>query len=159
MDKDRLLGDVKQAEGFRDKPYKDTRGFWTGGYGHFLTPQDDATWQAFLDAGHRFDASTIANWLSTDLDKAASYAQTLLEWNSMDCAPRQNALIELVYNMGLTTWKLFAYTRACMSHKQWDMAYNGLLNSKWAREVQPDGFDKPGRATRIADYIRNGRFE
>jgi hypothetical protein len=28
----------------------------------------------------------------------------------------------------------------------------------WAKEVQPDGFEKPGRATRIANYFLTGEY-
>lgn len=152
MNKDRLLSDIKQAEGFERAAYKDTRGFWTAGYGHFLDQSKDWT-------GVTFDQDTIDGWLSNDCDKACGYAQGLIEWPSLDTDARQNAVVELVFNMGVGTWKLFALTRAALSHKQWQMAYDGLLNSKWAKEVQPKGFDKPGRATRIATYILRGEFE
>lgn len=152
MDKGRLLDDLKQAEGFRRTAYKDTKGFWTGGYGHFLIPQS-SDWE-----GQSFDQDTIDNWLSADVDTAAASARSLVEWPSMDSDARQNALVELVFNMGLGTWKLFSLTRAALAHKQWQMAYNGLLDSRWAREVQPDGFTSAGRATRIASYLLNGAF-
>ena len=151
MDKPRLLSDLKQAEGFRREAYKDTKGFWTAGYGHFLDQSKDWT-------GITFDQSTIDNWLSSDVDKAQGNAQFLVEWPAMDSDARQNALVELVFNMGVGTWKQFALTRTALAHRQWQMAYNGLLESKWAREVQPNGFNKPGRATRIATYILTGEF-
>ena len=159
MDRDRLVNDIKQAEGFKDRPYKDTEGYWTGGYGHFLTPQDDGHWNAFLAVPtNRFDQSTVDNWLVSDLANAMNQGRTLMEWNSLDCDARQNAVIELVFNMGLETWRQFVQTRLAILHKEWQMAYNGLLDSKWAKEVQPHGFDQPGRATRIATYLLRGSF-
>lgn len=152
MNKDRLLADIKQAEGCRDVAYKDTNGFWTAGYGHLLYPQSND----WTDA--KFDQDTVNTWLSTDIDRSLSLAMGLVEWPSLNCDARQNAVVELIFNMGVGTWKQFALTRAALSHQQWQMAYNGLLNSKWAHEVQPDGFDKPGRATRIASYILTGEF-
>lgn len=152
MDKGRLVQDVKQAEGCRREAYKDTNGFWTAGYGHKLLDQTQ-DW-----TGNVFDQATIDAWLSNDLDAAMGQAMMLIEWAALDCDARQNAVVELVFNMGVGHWRLFALTRAAISHKQWKMAYDGLLNSLWAREVQPDGFDKPGRATRIASYILSGAF-
>lgn len=151
MDKGRLLEDLKQAEGFRRQAYKDTRGFWTAGYGHFLDQSKDWT-------GITFDQSTIDNWLSTDVDTAQASCRSLVEWPSLDFDARQNAVVELVFNMGIGTWRGFALTRACLAHQQWQMAYDDLLDSRWAHQVQPNGFDKPGRATRIGQYILRGEF-
>lgn len=151
MDKGKLLDDLRQAEGFRDVAYLDTRGNWTGGYGHLLLP--DRNW-----AGQKFDRDTILAWLSTDIDGAYASACSLPEWPSLDCDPRQNALVELVFNMGKGTWEEFKLARAALGKKQWQMAYDALLNSDWRREVQPQGLAKPGRATRIASYILQGRF-
>lgn len=152
MNKDQLLADLRQAEGFRDTAYLDTRGNWTGGYGHLLLPTS-RNW-----AGEKFDQATILAWLSTDVDGAYAAACSLPEWPSLDCDPRQNAVVELVFNMGKGTWLEFSHTRAALGKKQWQMAYDALLNSDWRREVQPQGLTKPGRATRIASYILNGRF-
>lgn len=151
MNKDKLLADIRQAEGFRREAYKDNRGFWTAGYGHYLDQSKDWT-------GITFDQSTIDNWLSSDVDTAQRYCLALLEWPAMDCDARQNALVELVFNMGLSKWRGFVHTRECLGHKDWQGAYNGLLDSIWAHEVQPDGFEKPGRATRIGSYILTGSF-
>lgn len=151
MNKDKLLADIRQAEGFRRDAYKDTRGFWTAGYGHFLDQSKDWT-------GITFDQSTIDNWLGCDVDQAQANCRSLLEWPSMDFDARQNALVELVFNMGLSKWRGFIHTRDALAHKQWQMAYDGLLDSLWAHQVQPDGFDKPGRATRIGQYILTGEF-
>lgn len=152
MDQGRLLSDIKEAEGFRTEAYKDTRGIWTSGYGHELFPQS-RDW-----TGEKFTLDTINNWLLNDTNTAWARAKLFPEYGALDTNARQNALVELVFNMGPGTWRQFVHTRDAMAHKQWQAAYDGLLASAWAREVQPNGFTKPGRATRIATYILRGAF-
>lgn len=151
MNKAQLLIDIKQAEGFRSEAYKDTKGFWTGGYGHFLDQSKDWT-------GQKFSIDIINGWLSNDVELAWARARLLAEWPSLDCDPRQNAVVELVFNMGLGTWREFFHAREAMEHKEWQMAYDQLLDSTWAKQVQPQGFTKPGRATRVATYVLRGSF-
>lgn len=146
MDKPQLLKDIEQAEGFRRVAYKDTRGFWTAGYGHKLADQTK-DW-----TGVEFDLDTIQQWLSGDLDNAALQARRSDEWNSLDTDARQNALVELIFNMGLGTWETFTRTRMFLSRQCWAYAAQALLESKWAGEVGKT------RSQRLANYILKGTF-
>lgn len=79
------------------------------------------------------------------------------EFESCDTVCRQNSLYELAFNMG-GRWEQFGPTRAAITAKEWQTVHDHLLASLWAREVQPHGFDKPGRATRIANYFLIGEY-
>jgi len=147
LNHDRLLADIEQAEGFRRIAYRDTLGNWTAGYGHLLTPQTD-DW-----TGKEFDRPTIEQWLSQDIEAAAVQAQKLGEWAVLDTDARENAVIELVFNMGLGHWREFVLSRAALQQKNWTRASTQLLNSTWARQVGER------RSTRIANYILTGVFD
>ncbi|SRR6266404_1248361 len=147
MDISRLKSQLKQAEGVRYTAYRDSLGFWTAGVGHLLSGDKDLPW-----GGKVFSVATVDRWLDEDVATAESNAQGLLEWPSLDTDARQNALIELVFNMGLAHWKQFALTRAALAHKQWDAAHSGLLDSLWAKQVGPN------RSNRLANQLLSGEF-
>ena len=140
-----LLANVKQAEGLRLIAYKDSLGFDTIGYGHKLAP------------GHSWLNYTItpdaaSGMLIVDLTTAALQATKVPEWPRLDTSPRQDALIELVYNMGATKWLTFTNTRAAIQAQMWPLAHDQLLNSLWARQV---GL---ARSTRIANQFKTGTY-
>jgi len=153
----RLLADVKSAEGCRLTAYKDSRGLWTAGWGHKLD-------QHFTWTGHTFTQSEADAYLAADLDNAMVQAKTLSEWVYLNTPCRENALTELVFNMGFGAWLEFRRTRAAIKQQRWQDAHDGLLDSVWAREVQPhgildpDGKELPGRATRLAGYLLTGQY-
>jgi len=146
MDRPRLLRDIRHAEGFRNKPYKDSRGYWTAGYGHFLRQDYDWT------GADPFPRETLEAWLSEDVEKAIAAARALHEWSALDTDARQNAVVELVFNLGPAKWEGFKRTRAALAARDWAAAKDELLNSAWAHEVQAS------RVDRIADYIYIGSF-
>ncbi|SRR6266403_854951 len=146
LDKDRLHSDVAQAEGCVLHAYKDSLGYWTGGYGHLL--DQTKPWKET----DTFTQDQCDLWLAGDLVLAASEAAELLEWNALDTPARQNALVELVFNMGEEHWKKFVRTRLLITQKKWAFAKAELLNSLWAKEVGPH------RSNRIAGYIYTGEF-
>lgn len=145
MDKSRLLADVKAAESCRLVAYRDTLGFWTIGYGHKLPTGRD--WTGFTWTQAQADGQ-----LDTDLDAALAQAQKLLEWPFLDTDARQNAVVELVFNMGVSHWRMFAKCRYDICQKDWQGAHDQLLASLWASQVHAI------RANRLANYLLSGDF-
>lgn len=146
MDLPKLQADIVQAEGVRTVAYKDTLGLWTAGVGHLLPQNKDWT-------GVTFTQAQVLAWLSEDLQTAEKLASALPEWGSLDTAARQNAVVELVFNMGLSHWQRFIHARQAISENNWPEARKQLLVSNWAKQVGPH------RAGRIADYIEHGDFK
>src|SRR6185437_15659354 len=94
----RLINDVQAAEGLRLRAYRDSKGFWTIGYGHYLLPQD-RDWSSYSISS---DDANI--FLQSDLRDAYHDGLTLPEWGSLDTDCRQNSIIELVFNLGYHKW-------------------------------------------------------
>lgn len=136
-----LQYDVAQAEGCRLSAYQDTRGFWTIGYGHKI-PAPVADWTQ-----DQADAQLVE-----DIGAAQAQAETLTEWAALDTACRQNAVVELVFNMGLRKWEAFIQTRDAIERSDWQTAHDQLLNSAWASEVGPD------RSSRLANQLLTGAY-
>src|SRR5271166_2340361 len=124
----RLIDDVKGAEGFRLVAYKDSLGIWTCGYGHELFPQT-SDW-----TGYKITQTLAETWLEADLESAAIFAQSLSEWSALNTPARQNAIIELCFNMR-KKWLLFVNTRAAIKAQNWFEAHDALLASLWATQV------------------------
>ena len=101
--------------------------------------------------------STSDRWFSTDVMNAIRLASRWSEFASCDTDCRKNALCELAFNMG-GRWEQFIQTRAAITAQEWQTVHDHLLASLWAKQVQPHGFNTPGRATRIAGYFLTGQY-
>jgi len=140
-----LIANVKKAEGFRLTAYKDTLGFWTVGYGHKLAEGHDWT-------GYTITPDYAVALLEIDLNSALLECTPLAEWLRLGTPARQDAVIELVYNMGLGGYKTFIRTRNAMATQQWQAVHDNLLASLWARQVGPT------RSNRIANQLLTGTY-
>ena len=140
-----LVSDIKNAEGCVLIAYKDTNGYRTIGYGHKL--QEGINWE-----GHEISLATAEELLKQDLDDAQTDAKALPEWSCMVTLARENALIELVFNMGSHTWQGFVKCRDAMIAKNWEQAGNELVDSLWAKQVGK------ARSERLEKYIKSGTY-
>lgn len=149
----RLAIDLDASESDKLVAYLDTLGNWTCGRGH-LMPQaaPGRSWEGFTVI-----QSTSDRWFSTDIMNAIRLASKWPEFSKCDTDCRRNALYEIAFNMG-GRWEKFKDTRASMEAQNWQDVHDNLLDSKWAKQVQPHGLDKPGRATRIANYFLTGEY-
>jgi lysozyme len=140
-----LLAAVKQAEGLRTVAYRDTNGFWTIGYGHKLAAGKD--W-----GGYAINSDTANGLLVTDLNEATLASIRLMEWPFLDTPARQDAQVELVFNMGAGRWATFTETRFAIRAHDWQGAHDGLLESLWATQVGKT------RSNRLANQLLTGTY-
>lgn len=140
---ERLTADIGQAEGCRLVAYRDTRGYWTIGYGHKLPASASGTETCTQD-----DADT---WLAQDIDTAQNYARGLPEWEALDTPCRQNAVTELVFNLGRGGWAQFVKARAAIQAQDWRSAHDNLMDSAAYQQ-------EPNRIVRLAGYILTGQY-
>jgi GH24 family phage-related lysozyme (muramidase) len=148
----RLVTDLKIAERDMLQAYPDSLGNWTAGYGHLLPPAAPGqSWEGFT-----IIQSTADNWLEVDIRSAIKYAQALPEFSALDTDARQNAVVELCFNMR-GNWTHFKECRAAIMVKDWQTAHDQLLDSLWSTQVNPDNFPN-GRNYRIANYLLTGEY-
>lgn len=144
----RLIADTNLAEGRKLVAYRDGDGNWTIGVGHLLDQRRD--WTGFTITGEVSD-----EYLAEDLAISTGECHGLPEWSKLDGNPcRQNAIIECVFNLGLSHWyHEFPKTRAALVAEDWEAASEHLIASpKWVAQVGP------GRVHRIAGYILYGDY-
>ena len=126
---------IKQHEGKRNKPYRDSEGILTVGYGRNL---EDV---AFTDA-------EIDLMFETDFNRAKSSAQNFVIYEYLNEA-RRGVLIEMCFQMGYGGVKKFVKFRQAALQAKWSLAADEMLDSKWAQQT-------PERARELSEIFRRG---
>lgn len=139
MTTDRLLTDIEEDEGCKLKAYKDSVGVWTIGYGHAYVNPDTVWSQEQAYAALKVDVARIKTYLD----------RYLPWWRDLDDL-RQDVLVNMAFNMGVTHLIQFHNTLAAIQQHDWQAAHDGMLASKWAKQV---GL----RAERLALQMLKGR--
>lgn len=132
-----LMQQLKGDEGYNPKPYKDTRGILTGGYGTNLEEIDQEDWEYLLRS------------------RATRGIQQLLEalpWVSWLDDVRQGVLANMAYNLGVSGLLEFRQMLAAMQANNWNEAAAQMESSEWAKQV-------PARAQRLILQMRTGVWQ
>lgn len=126
-------------EGYEAKPYDDGLGNLTIGVGRNLS-----------DLGLSRDE--VLYLLDNDLNRCDRELKYNFKWYPDLCPVRQDAMVNLCFNLGLPRLKTFKKALAAMAEEKFDTAADEFLDSKWARQVGPT------RSGEIASMIRTGLY-
>ena len=121
MNRDKLKSLVKKHEGLRLKPYRDSVGKLTIGYGRNL----DDTGISEAEAEYLLD---------NDIARAVRDCRGFPWFNDLSDA-RQNVVASMVFNIGISRFIQFKRLISAIENQQWDVAANEMLSSKWAGQV------------------------
>ena len=132
----RLKEDLKRHEGLRLKPYRDTVGKLTIGYGRNL--DDRGITEAEADY-----------LLTSDVLDFMREVDTRLPWVPDLDEVRRGVVYNMAFNLGVGGLLSFRNTLAAMQRGDWTNAAEGMLDSLWARQVGR-------RATELAERMRTG---
>ena len=130
-----LLEEIKQDEGFKSKAYPDplTGGEpYTFGYGFTYITEEEAEWVI---------RNRIAKIRMALQDK-------YIFFNRLSKA-RQDVLIEMAYQLGLTGLSEFKKMLQAIVKNDFEEASNEMLDSRWAMQTQ-------NRAKKLATKMRRG---
>lgn len=126
---------IKPHEGLKLKMYRDTRGVLTIGYGFNLEvnsiPQDVAE-----------------RLLEVTLEPTITALRGLSWFQGLD-VPRQAAIVDMAFNLGVHGLLGFNTFLQLIQAGQWEQATQDLLGTKWAQQVGT-------RATQDSEIIRTG---
>lgn len=125
-------------EGYRQKPYKDTVGKLTIGYGFNL--DDVGLYPEECD----FIIQNRIRRIAVELEKA-------LPWVDDLDPVRTAVLLDMAYNMGIPTLLTFKKTLAKVKEGDYQTAASMMLQSKWAGQVGR-------RAVRLSTMMRKGEW-
>jgi lysozyme len=144
-----LIDMIKRHEGHgpyhgnRFFPYPDEVGKTTIGWGRNLT-----------DTGVREDEAALM--LENDVNEAIAGLRRQYPWFDALDPVRQDAIVDMAYNLGLERFAEFHHMIAALIIQKWTAAKAQALDSAWAREVG----DKPGeRAAEVAEMIETGQYQ
>lgn len=138
-----LIEYVTHWEGYREQPYKDSRGIWTVGVGFNLEahgarltrPPFNTTAQAVISGQRRLTRPEIELLLREELDSARNAAIRMHSDLGAHPPEIQAIVIDLIYNVGEAGWRGFVNTRAALNRKDYEGFANGLQNSRWYGQV------------------------
>jgi len=131
------LQQLRLHENLRLTRYRDTLGNWTIGYGHLWAdrlPQKITLEQA--ESLLRLDAAVAVK-------DAGQFP-----WLAKLGPNRQNVVIDMIFNLGITRFKKFTKLIAALAEEDFDAAAREMLDSLWARQVKT-------RADRLSVMMRN----
>jgi lysozyme len=135
MDLKQVYADLKRDEGRRDRPYRDSVGVLSIGYGHNL------------EAKGLCEAALIAQ-LEYDVDSVILDLYKELPWWKDQPPQVQRVLINLAFNLGIGGLKTFVNTLALIKAGKYSEAADHLMDSLYARQVGQ-------RADRLATILRS----
>jgi len=135
MDRTLLKSQLERHEGLRMKPYRDTVGKLTVGYGRNLD-----------DVGISRDEAGFM--LDNDIDEVEKHLETVDEYNGLDPI-RQTVLANMAFNLGFRGLMGFKKMWKAIARKDYTEAARQMLDSRWAHQV---GY----RAQELAQIMRTG---
>lgn len=136
MNTDMLLQDLKRDEGMLLKPYRDTVGKLTIGIGRNLD-----------DVG--ISENEALSLAKSDIFKVTGGLDVALPWWRTMSEPRQRALANMAFNLGVTGLLGFRKALQALQDGNFNQAAVEFLDSKWAVQVGD-------RSKRLAEMIREG---
>ena len=131
-----LIQRIKRHEGLRLRPYKDSVGHPTIGYGHNL--RIPITLNAALTILRDDIMKSYLDYLDMPVAVINDLSQN-----------RKEVLLEMLFNLGLNGVLNFKRMIHALKWKQFDKAADEMLDSLWAKQVK-------SRAIELADIMREG---
>lgn len=134
-----LIEQLKRHEGLRLKPYLCTADKFTIGIGRNLE-----------DVGISEQEAEML--LLNDIERAKQALLQKFPWTAELDEVRFAALINFTFNVGIGTVAKFKNAMGLLKQKNYDMAANEFLRSRWADQVGK-------RAIEVTEQIRTGEWQ
>ncbi len=133
-----LIEQLRLHEGVRSKVYLCSEGYETIGVGRNVS-----------ESGIGLSDDEIAYLLANDIARCEKEIAERFDWFDDLDDVRQDALVDMVFNLGISRLAQFQNMIAALAESRFDDAAAEALDSKWARQVGQ-------RAQTVAAMIRTG---
>ena len=117
-----VLLSLERDEGFRAKPYLDTEGHWTVGFGWNMEAVP-------------LDIDIARMILQREVERHTAALRRDFSWFDGLSECRQAVLINMAYNLGLDGLKKFQKMLTAVAGGYYKEAAKEMLDSKWSRQV------------------------
>jgi lysozyme len=141
MSNNKLIEMLKIHEGVETHAYKCSASKITIGVGRNIDPE----------GGIGLSEDEIDYLLQNDIDRIITELDFEYDWFSDLNEARQDAMIDISFNLGQTRLRKFQKALTAMSRNDWDTAADEFMDSKWSKQVGQ-------RAKKLTDIIRKGIF-
>lgn len=128
---------IAKHEGLKLKPYKDSVGIWTIGYGRNLEEVGISEPEA-------------ESMLKHDVEKAYQQARSFKWFKDLN-GPRRAVVVNMIFNLGLAGFSKFEKTILFLERGLYHAASEEMLNSKWAKQVG-------NRALELSELMYSGEW-
>ncbi len=137
---DRLIEQLKRHEGVSAYCYKDINNLEHIGVGRNISK-----------TGMGLSMEEIEYLLSNDILRCIKELSAEYQWFGSLDEVRQEAIINIFFNLGATKYRGFKKANAAMEAADYKLAATEFLDSRWARQVG-------NRALELTDIIRTGEY-
>jgi lysozyme len=133
-----LIDLLKKHEGFRPKPYRDTEGILTIGFGRNIE-----------NSGITIEEAEIL--LMNDIALVQSQAIENFPWFHDLGQARRDAVLSMIFNLGLHSFLGFKKTISAIASGEFEIASKEMMDSKWATQVG-------SRAYELSEMMRTNEY-
>jgi len=103
------------------------------------------------EGGLGLDDDEIDYLLENDIDRVVSELDNEYEWFSGLNEARQDAMVDISFNLGQTRLRAFKKALAAMAEGDWSEAADQFMDSRWSGQVG-------NRAKELTKMIRTGQY-
>ena len=138
---DRLINMLKMHEGVETHAYQCSANKITIGVGRNVDPVD----------GLGLSQDEIEYLLKNDIDRVRVELGDEYEWFDDLVPARQDAMIDISFNLGATRLRKFKKALKAMANEDYEKAANEFMDSRWSEQVGR-------RAYTVTQMIRKGSY-
>ena len=139
--RDKLIEMLKQHEGVETHAYKCSESKITIGVGRNVDK----------GGGLGLSDDEVDYLLQNDIDRVVSELDSEYDWFADLDEVRQDALIDISFNLGQTRLRAFKMALSAMADSDWGEAADQFMDSRWSGQVG-------NRAKELTDMIRTGSY-
>jgi len=138
---DRLIEMLRRHEGVRNFVYLDSEGLETIGVGRCIA-----------EGSLGLSDDEVDYLLANDLKRCIEELTRTFDWYSKLDPVRQDVMISLCFNLGLTRLLKFEKALAGMETGDWETARAEFMDSRWSTQVGR-------RAVELTDMLVTGKYQ
>ena len=139
--RDKLISMLKRHEGVETHAYKCSENKITIGVGRNVDK----------GGGLGLSDDEVDYLLQNDIDRVISELNSEYDWFSDLDEVRQDAIIDISFNLGQTRLRAFKNALSAMAEGDWGEAADQFMDSRWSGQVG-------NRASNLTDMIRTGSY-
>jgi len=139
--RDKLISMLKRHEGVETHAYKCSENKTTIGVGRNVDK----------GGGLGLSDDEVNYLLQNDIDRVISELNSEYDWFSDLDEVRQDAMIDISFNLGQTRLRAFKNALSAMAEGDWGEAADQFMDSRWSGQVGK-------RSNHLTDMIRTGAY-